>query len=244
MQLLSYDIEIFNEFEDAGDPVDLHKIIPSVAAICTNENDVEFFYDKPYMSVETSQRLVRAMIDYYKKGFIPWGWNTTGFDFKLLGYYSGMVDECAELAMNGIDGMLLVTFNKGFYLGLDTALIGAKLDTKTHKVQLNDGSFIEDMSGAKAPEMWRNGEYDAVMTYLKGDVIQPLKLAEAIENNKGIRWTSKSGKPMFVNTSLDKTKKLFAIPEPDTSWMGSAPTRKGFVDWMPENILTKYGIKV
>jgi hypothetical protein len=155
-----------------------------------------------------------------------------------------MVEECAKLALEGIDGMLHITFNKGYFLGLDTALIGAKLDTKTHKVQLNDGSWIEDMSGMKAPEMWRNGEYEAVKTYLWGDIVQPIKLAFAIEENQGIRWTSKSGKLMFVKTALMPTKKLFALPEPDTSWMDSPKPRKMFVDWIPEEILKKYKIEV
>ena len=117
MKLLSYDIEIYNNFPE-NEEVDLHKIIPSVAAIGTNESDVQFFYDDPYMSIETSKKLVNTMIDYYKRGFIPWGWNICGFDLKLLGYYSGMVEECAELALNGIDGMLLITFNKGYFCSL------------------------------------------------------------------------------------------------------------------------------
>jgi hypothetical protein len=243
MKLLSYDIEIYNDFPEDKE-VDLHEIIPSVAAICTNENDVQYFYDIPYMNKETGCKLVNLMIEYYKKGYIPFTWNGTGFDFKLLGYYTGMIEECAKLALFGIDAMLLVTFNKGYYLGLDTALIGANLETKTHAVKLNNGTEISNMDGSKAPTMWREQEYDAVMTYLRGDVIQPLKLAEIIENKKKICWLSKSGKPMSVVTDLAIVKNLFKIPEPDTSWMDKAPTRKQFVDWMPKEILQKYKIEV
>jgi hypothetical protein len=243
MKLLSYDIEIFNDLVE-GEEVDYHAIIPSVAAFCTNENDVQYFYDKPYMTKETACRMINAMIAYYKQGFIPFAWNGTSFDLRVLAYYSGMIEECAKLALFGIDGMLLVTFNRGHYLGLDTALIGAGLETKTHHVKLNDGSEILDMSGAKAPEMWRSGEYDAVMMYLRGDVVQPLKLAEIIENKKKICWSSKSGKPMSVATDMELVKNLFKLPEPDTSWMDKTPTRKQFVDWMPKEILEKYKIEV
>jgi hypothetical protein len=241
LKLLSYDIEIYNEIPENGD---LHEVIPSVAAICTDEKDVQFYYDIPFMTKETSQKLVNRIMEYYNMDILPWGWNTTSFDFRLLAYYSGMVEECGELALNGIDGMLHITFNRGYFLGLDTALVGAKLDTKTHKVQLNDGTWIEDMSGMKAPEMWRNGEYEAVKTYLKGDVIQPVKLVFAIEKNRGIRWTSKKGSPMFVQTKLCPVKDLFRLPEPDTSWMDKPKQRKDFVDWIPEKILKKYKIRV
>jgi hypothetical protein len=153
-----------------------------------------------------------------------------------------MTEECAELALNGIDGMLLITFNKGYFLGLDAALIGANLETKTHHVLLNDGTELTDMNGKKAPELWRNGEFEAVKTYLRGDVIQPLKLASAIQNNRGIRWTSKTGKPMMQYTGLNPVKTLFSLPVPDTSWMTNPKSRKDFVSWMPKNILEENGV--
>lgn len=243
MNLLSYDIEIYNELPQ-DQQIDFSTIIPSVGAIGTNEEDVKFYYDEPYMTVETSQRLVRDMLDYQDRGYLVWGWNIVSFDFRLLAHYSGMVEECAELALNGIDGMLLITFNKGYFLGLDTALIGAGLETKLHHVKLNDGTPLDDMSGAKAPELWRNGEFKAVMDYLYVDVVGPIKLAFAIEKNKGIKWHSKKGNPMFVETSLTQVKDLFKLPEPDVSWMSDPKPRKMFVDWIPENILHKYNIKV
>ena len=241
MKLLSYDIEIYNEIPENGD---LHEVIPSVAAIGTTENDVQFFYDEPYMTKKTSKVLVNKMMDYYKDGYLPWGWNTVSFDFRLLAYYSGMIEECSILALEGIDGMLHITFNKGYYLVLDTALIGAKLETKLHHVQLKDGTMLDGMSGMLAPKMWRDGEIQAVMDYLRVDIVQPLKLVFAIEQNKGIKWTSKAGKPMFVGTKLMPTKDLFKLPEPDTSWMDSPKLRKDFVNWIPKEILKKYNIRV
>jgi hypothetical protein len=243
MKFLSYDIEIYETIGE-GEEVDYHKIHPSVAATCTTENDVKYYYDYPYMSKETAQRLVKDIQSHQLLGYVPFGWNSCSFDFRLLAYHSGMIEECAEIALNHVDGMLLITFNKGFYLGLDTSLVGAGLETKLHKVNLNDGSLLEGMSGKLAPELWRKGEYQAVKDYLRLDVIQPLKLCFAIEKNRGIQWTSKSGRPMYQKTDMVLVKDLFKIPAPDTSWMQSSPTRKQFVDWMPKSTLDKYGIRV
>ena len=39
-----------------------------------------------------------------------------GFDFAVLAQETGMVKECAELAINHVDLMLIVTFQKGYFL--------------------------------------------------------------------------------------------------------------------------------
>ena len=247
MKLLSYDIEIYNDFPEGE--VDLHDIIPSIAAICTTELDGRFFYSPKnedgsgaHMHPDIARNLVWAMWASAKDGYVPFTWNGTGFDFQLLAYYTGLIEECAHLALNSVDGMLLVTFRKGYYLGLDAALIGAGVAGKQHEVTLNDGSVITDMNGAKAPEMWRNGEYSAVMDYLRGDVVQPLKLGEVLLSSNQLKWTSKSGRPQGVFTKMELVKDLFKLPVPDTSWMTDPPTRRKFIDWMPENVLKENGI--
>ena len=239
MNFLSYDVELYNNLEEG--PISYKDMIPSIAATCTVTTDLRFWYDIPYITKETSKDLVSFMIDEMRKGFIPFTWNGVSFDFNLLAQYSGMVEECAELALNGVDGMLLITFNKGYFLGLDAALLGAGLQSKQHAVKLNSGLDFS-MTGKDAPEMWRNGEYDAVKTYLTGDVFRPLELITAIEKNKGIKWTSKSGKSMFQKTPLTPVKELFSIPIPDTSWMANPKPREEFVNWIPKEILNKYHI--
>lgn len=247
MKLLSYDIEIYNDFPEDGE-ADLHTIIPSVAAVCSTEDDVQFYFDLPNdadeapMSVETARTLVDDMYEQWKQGYTLFTRNGTKFDFKLLGYFSGLEHKCAELALNAVDGMLLVTFRKGYYLGLDAALIGAGVKGKQHTVTLNDGSQITDMDGSKAPQMWREGEYTAVMEYLWADVVQPLKLGEILTQTNQLKWTSKSGRPQGVYTKMELVKDLFNLPEPDTSWMTDPPTRRSFVDWMPEDVLLANGI--
>lgn len=114
--------------------------------------------------------------------------------------------------------MMLVTFQKGYYLKLDKALQGARLQGKLKKVTLSDGSIITDMDGALAPTLWTQGEYDAVLAYLKQDVVMTLKLAEFILKTKTIQWISNNGARQSLYVSrLFTVKECFQFPEPDTS---------------------------
>ena len=241
MNFLSYDIELLDDLPEGQH--DLKGLIPSIAATCTSKTDLRYWYDTPTMTPETARKLVSFMTEEMKKGILPFTWNGCSFDFPLLGYYSGMINECAELALNGVDGMLLITFNRGFFLGLDAALKGAGLETKTHSVMLNDGLKFDEMNGKEAPRMWRDGEYEAVKAYLAGDVFRPLELIDVIVKNHGIKWISKTGNPNFVMTGLTPVKDLFRIPLPNTDWMTTKPKpRSEFVDWIPKEILDKYKI--
>lgn len=235
---LSYDIEIYNELPE-GERVDFSSIIPSVGAFCTTEDDTEFFYDDPYMTRETAKKLVCSMMDKYLAGFIPFTWNGLSFDYQLLSTYSGMVEECSILALNHVDAMFIVVCKNGYFLGLDAALRGAGLESKVHNVTLNNGMEFSTMSGAEAPRLWREGEFSAVKTYLKGDVVQPLKLARNIEKSGSIRWTSKSGKPMLLRTQMFTVKQCLSLEKPDTSWMSNPKPREEFYSWIPSNIFEK-----
>lgn len=246
MKLLSYDIELWNDFvQDA--PIETN--IPSIAGIATSDvKEVMFYFDlddEAKMKTKTAQELVNTMMGLYKEGYIPFGWNTTDFDFKLLAYTSGMFEECGELALNGIDGMLMISFNRGYFLALDKALVGAEVGSKLHEVTLNDGTIFTEMKGDKAPALWRAGEYSAVTSYLREDVLQPLKLADVIEERGGIRWKANSGNMNFCKQKLVPVTELFKLPpvKSDTSWMATPPKpRLDYVKWIPKNILDKYGI--
>lgn len=184
--------------------------------------------------------MVRDLQNYVNNGYKIVTWNGCGFDFAVLAHESGLVHECAALALDHIDLMLIVTFTKGWYLSLQKALIGAGLKGKRKKVTLNDGTILRDMSGGMAPKLWRDGEYSAVLSYLSDDVTELVALAENIERQKVIRWTSTNGKPMFLSVpDLLTVQKCFRIPKPDTSWMKDAPTREQFIDWMPQHFSRK-----
>lgn len=243
-KLLSYDVEIFNEIPEGTNNPDLATLIPSTAALAIDYDfeNVEYFYDDPHMTVETARRLVEKMIKYSEDGYHVYGWNILGFDMPLIAYYSGMLKEVSELSMNAIDPMFLVHCNKGYYLGLDSVLMGCGLETKIHEVKLNDGSMLKEMSGKKAPILWRGREFSAVNEYLGGDVVQPLKLGEYIETNKKMKWTSKAGKPQYVFTDLITTRDAIKLPTVDQSWMSNPKPRSDYYMWMDKSVLSKEGI--
>ncbi len=234
---ISYDVEIVENIE--GEDFDLRNFTPSIAAICTTVDKVEFFYDDPYMTKETGKKLVNRMMDLYKEGYIPFGWNTMGFDFPLLAHYTGMYEECAKLSLNSIDAMFMVVAIKGYYLGLNKVLIGANIEEKVHSVTLNDKSNFSDMSGAKAPLLWRNKEFSAVKEYLWGDVVQPLKLAYDIRQREQLNWTSSAGKKLSVKTPLLTVKECLELSVPDTSWLDKPKYRHEYYNWIPLEILYK-----
>jgi len=237
---LSFDIEIYNELPENFDP---KEIIPSVAAIGTCEDDIEYYYDIPHMSKSTAVDLVETMIANNALGIRPVAWNGTHFDFPILGFWSGMVEECADLAMQSIDLMLLVTFRRGHFLGLQKALDGAGLKGKLKKVTLKDGTPINDMTGAKAPQLWRDGEHEAVIAYLKEDIIQPLELIDEIVKNRGIKWISGTGRASFCRAKLTPVYECYKWDKSEYPyWLKNPVERDVFFDWMPESILKKYGI--
>lgn len=232
-EYLSFDLEIYNEIPE-NNKYNYSDIIPSVGAFCTDVENVSYYWDKPHMTKETSIRLVEDLVKKVSEGYSLFGWNILGFDLPILAHYSGMIAEVGKLALDSCDPMFIVVCEKGHYLGLDTALIGHNIETKLHEVTLNDGTTMIDMNGSKAPLLFRNGEYKAVLDYLSYDVWQPYKLAFSIENKGGIQWTSKSGKRQFLRTKLKTVKECLSIPLPDVSWMSSPPKRETFYDWIPD----------
>ena len=161
-------------------------------------------------------------------------WNGCHFDFQVLAQESGLFRECGELALNHIDLMLMVTFQKGYFLSFDKALRGAGLEGKVNTVALSNGGKMNEMDGSKAPALWASGEYEAVLTYLKADVIQLIKLTDNVIRTKSIRWMSNNGKPQKVMVPKMLTvKECFLLPEPDTSWMSNPADRKSFISWIP-----------
>jgi hypothetical protein len=239
MKYASFDLEIAKVIED--DTPDWRSQTPlgitCAAVALTDKDDPLYWYGKPMMTQHECRELVAALQQLVKSGYTLLTWNGSSFDFAVLAEESGMYRECAELNAKHIDMMMIVTFTKGYFLGLQKALIGAGLSGKLKHVTLNDGSPLTEMNGALAPKLWAQGEYNAVLAYLRDDVMQPLRLAEIIESKKAIHWTSNAGKPQCVLVpKLLTVEECFSIPEPDTSWMASPPRRAQFVGWMQPHI--------
>jgi len=235
MRLAAFDTEIASVVPEAVQEWSrLRGLGISCAAVAFSDADeVRFWEAKPRLVKEKCVDLVERLIEFKDQGYTLVTWNGCAFDFRVLAEESGLIKECGQLALNHVDLMLMVTFTKGWYLSLQAALEGAGLSGKLKTIQLSNGTVIHDMDASKAPALWAAGEHDAVLEYLKQDVIQLLNLAESVIRRKRIRWTSRSGKPQEVRFSkLLTVSQCFDIPEPDTSWMSSPPRRELFIDWI------------
>lgn len=238
MKFASFDLETA---KITNDPQDSDLGISVAAVLLSDRIAPSFYFDEaPRMSKGKARNLLCDLLLWQAEGYIPITWNGTSFDYRVLAEESGMPVECASLALNSIDMMLYVFFSKGHFLSLDKALAGAKLKSKTHEVTLRSGEVIREMSGTRAPELWQAKEYAAVIDYLTGDVVQPLKLMERILETRKIGWYANSGKYNEVPVPEPLTVgKLFEIPEPDTSWMTNPVPRRRIFEWMPKRVLNQ-----
>lgn len=235
MKLAAFDLEIAAVVPDSvEDWAQLEGLgISCAAAAFSDQAELRLWEGRPRLSREECQALVEQLLDYERRGYRLVTWNGCGFDFRVLAEESQRWAECGQLALNHTDLMLMVTFTKGWYLGLHTALRGAGLEGKLHQVRLSDGTEIRDMDGSRAPELWADGEYEAVLSYLRQDVSQTLRLAESVIQRQQLEWISRRGTPQSIPVPrLLSVRECFEIPEPDTSWMTSPPRREQFVSWI------------
>lgn len=235
MELASFDLEIAAVFpEDLRDWARQPDLGISCAALAVSDSDqVRVWSADPRLNREQAAGIVQDLSELTEAGYTLVTWNGCAFDFRVLAEESGLLAEASGLAMEHVDLMLMVTFTKGHYLGLQKALEGAGLAGKLKTVRLSDGSILTDMDGAKAPALWAQGEHQAVIAYLEQDVRQQLALAQAVLEQGSVRWISNSGNRQSVPFDrLLTVRECFDLPEPDTSWMSDPPTRDQFVSWM------------
>jgi len=234
MKIATFDLEIFNDLPEGAEYTDQGI---SVAAIATGDETgldaVHYFQsnEKP-MGVAQSSGMIMRLSEFYRQGYTLVTWNGCSFDWRVLGIESGNMALARALCLNHVDLMLNIFMRKGFPLALNTALVGMGIPGKVHDVTLKDGTPLTDMSGGKAPALWRAGEYEAVKTYLKGDVVQLLALANDVIKMHNIQWTSKSGKPMYEPMQMWTVEETLSWPAPNTSWMTNPLPRSKFIGWL------------
>lgn len=236
MKFACFDLETARILPDEVD--DLFACGPlgiSCAALALSDRSEPFVWQGvPQCSQQTCRDIIDVLCDHADRGYTIVTWNGCGFDFRILAEESCLAADCGALALDHVDLMMIVTFTKGWYLGLDKALAGAGLEGKKQSAVLSDGTSVSRL-GSRAPALWAAGEYPVVLEYLKQDVSQLLRLAEAVEHSRTIQWLSASGRPQVVSVPKMLTaRECFSIPPADTSWMTSpAPRRESFVAWIP-----------
>lgn len=237
--LVSFDLEIYKMVPDhTSDWMEHWPLGISAAATLISDRHTPSSYglytsENGPMPAEFAGLLVDDLMWLSGMDYKIVGWNTAAFDFKVLAAESGRHADCVKLALQSVDLMFAVVAAKGHFLGLQKACEGMGIEGKLKKVALNNGDILEDMDGAKAPMLWQQGEYDAVIAYLKDDVRAELELAQEVAREKELRWRSHRGIPQTVFLpELPTVVECLNWPLPDTSWMNNPPSRSEMLSWM------------
>jgi Predicted 3'-5' exonuclease related to the exonuclease domain of PolB len=233
---MAFDLEIAKVFPEGTTDWREHRPlgISCAATLAADASLARLWYSTangeplPAMTVED----VRSMITFlhYKathEGYTILSWNGLSFDFDVLCQESiGLDAICIDLAKHHVDMMWHIFCLKNHYLGLNKAAVGMGVPGK-----------LDEVDGAKAPEMWQRGEYATVLEYVAQDVKCTLDVALAVEQAKQLRWISNKGRlntlPIDRWLTVDEAAQL---PLPDTSWMDKPVKRSQFTAWMKQPI--------
>ncbi len=242
MKLAAFDIEIFKEIPEGESDWKKHRPL-GISCLAIMASDKRERPILSYADAKTPRPLaayelkvaVKEMQRLANDGYVFVTVNGLGFDFDVLGEESGMVAECADLALNHhVDLMVMSVAKLGWPVGLRALAMGAGVESKLKEVTLKDGSTYDDMHGAKAPELWQAGEYEAVLAYLKQDVKATLETAEAALRLGYLGWFSTAGKWWKVDLpggKLPIVADCLQWKRPDTSWMSNPLTRESLLAW-------------
>ena len=154
-------------------------------------------------------------------------WNGIGFDWQVIAEESHMTDVCRDLALDHVDMMYHFHAVKGFPLGLNAAAQG-----------VGTGSKTAGMSGVDAPQLWADGNREAVVTYCKQDATLTLQVAQSTQRNLRLDWTSRSGRPnnLLIPEGWLTVRQAADLPIPDTSWMDDPIPRSAFNAWLYDDL--------
>lgn len=220
----AFDLEIVKQIPDGLD--DWWSIAPlgiSCAAVALSDSPHCFIWHRDNeLGMQGSRALVAGLLALVDDGYTLVGFNSLGFDFRVLALESGLIDECQYLAMGHIDLFFHLFCRLGYGPGLDRLAKGMGLTGKP-----------EGIDGAKAPELWAEGKRQEVIDYCVGDARMTLSIAHRALDLGGVQWTSKSGNPVIVDferwdTAVDALQR----PEPDTAWMDTPWQRSKFTGWL------------
>ena len=243
MKLASFDLEIAKAVE--GDDWQAQRPLGISCAMAMTNNPLTTdpgdnpwlltWKGDPQLSMGGAEDMVRKLQWLAEWDYTIVTVNGAGFDFAVLAEESGMVAECADLMLNHHCDMMMMSVCKlGWRVGLESLAHGAGVQGKLHNVSLKDGRIIDNMNGAMAPQLWAEGEHEAVLSYLKDDVRATLETAERAVELGSLGWYSSKGrwwKVPLVDGRLPTVAECLAWPRPDTSWMSDPIDPDALVAW-------------
>jgi len=177
--------------------------------------------------------MVAYMDKHTQAGYIPLGWNSVGFDFKVLWHWmptNSAREQVKAMAWNSIDPMLNFFMLKGFPVALNSV---ARAMTP---------GFCKNGSGKEMSEQWELGtpeQRHVVIKYCERDVDVLATVVSAMEHAKEIRWvTKRTGKIARCKPDDPCQLSMLAVtaadlPHPDNSWMSDdRPLLNNFIGWL------------
>jgi hypothetical protein len=176
------------------------------------------------MSREDARRLVQYLSRMAADGFKILTWNGLGFDFDILAEESGDAASCGECALGHVDLMFHAFCSLGYPIALEKAAQGMGLPGKP-----------PGMSGAKAPKLWAQGQFNEVLEYVAQDVRIAMRIAQAGEQRRRLQWITRKGtkSSMPLTNGWLTVREALRLPKPDTSWMSAPLSRRDFTAWLP-----------
>lgn len=189
-------VELFRGLEANGEPFDIWETWPfgvGLATLATTlSNEVEAWYEPPPpdgIHGPMNLGLVNVFLDYLAakaaSGARLFGWNTTGYDWRVLAAITGRVEDCTALCLASYDPCFQALCTQGFPVGLNGASIAYGLQKK-------------EMEGASAPLLWPTDEWEKVVKYGKGDAERLKQVVINIMKGGGLRWVTTRGGLMYL----------------------------------------------
>jgi hypothetical protein len=169
------------------------------------------------------EELVKYLAAMSRQGYTIVTWNGLQFDFDVLAEESALREPCQRLAKTHVDMMFQVVCQQGHLLSLDAAAKGMGLSGKT-----------KGMSGMLAPELWQQGKFDQVLSYVEQDARCTVEIAQSAESRRCRSWISQRGatRDMPLPNGWLAVEEAMKLPMPDSSWMKNPIQRQSLTNWL------------
>jgi hypothetical protein len=229
---IAFDVETAKELPGQTQNLLEHRPLGIACAATISSSDAEpkFWFGKDTdgkpalrMSRADLAELIEFLTKSVLEGYAILTWNGVGFDFDILAEESGLTKECQQLARAHVDMMFHIFCDRGFPVGLESATKGMNVTGKS-----------KALAGHLAPQYWREGRHDEVLSYVAQDVRCTLDLALACEQAREFRWITRKGttSKLPLKSGWLTVEEALKLPEPDVSWMDNPMRRSRFTGWL------------